>query len=93
MYKAHLFICVNGQPNEEGKCASKGAEELHRKVKDLCKNEPFNPDVRINKSGCLGYCSRGISTVMYPQGVWNLQKTKDSEKELFEQVKKVFEKK
>lgn len=93
MYKAHLFICVNGQENEEGKCASKGAAELHKKVKELCKNAPFNPDVRINKSGCLGYCARGIATVMYPQNKWFLQQTQDSAEDLLHEVAKVFDKK
>ena len=91
MYKAHLFICVNGQENEEGKCASKGAADLHKKVKELCKNSPFNPDVRVNRSGCLGYCARGIATVLYPQNTWKLQMTKDSEQELFAAIKSSLE--
>ena len=28
------------------------------------------PSIRVQKSGCLGQCERGISCVVYPEGVW-----------------------
>lgn len=67
-YKTHLFICTNA-PNKEGKCGSKGAEDLRRDVKEICKDK-FGKDVRVNASGCLGYCERGIAAVVYPAGEW-----------------------
>jgi predicted metal-binding protein len=91
MYKAHLFICTNGGPDKEGTCGHKGSIELHQQVKAMCKQAPFNPEVRVNKSGCLGYCARGISAVMYPQNEWYFQQSKNSADFLFNEVKKRFD--
>ncbi len=81
--KAHLFICVNdrGEGKKES-CARKGSQELRDKVKMLCheKNLPKG-SYRVNNSGCLGPCERGISAVLYPKGEWLLDNTaEDAEK-------------
>lgn len=67
MYKTHLFICTNS-PDKPGKCGHKNSEALRREVKDACKQ--FGKDVRVNSSGCLGPCERGINAVIYPEGKW-----------------------
>jgi (2Fe-2S) ferredoxin len=70
--KAHLFICVNDRgPNGKESCAQKGSQKLKDEVKALCasKNLPKG-SFRINNSGCLGPCEKGISVVMYPEGKW-----------------------
>lgn len=68
MYEKHLFICVNGE-GDPSRCGGKGGLELHKKVKVACQL----PKTRINRSGCLGYCERGIAAVLYPQGRWFLE--------------------
>lgn len=74
-YKTHLFICTNS-PDRSGKCGSKGSEALRAELKDKCRSE-FGKEVRVNSSGCLGYCEHGIAAVVYPAGEWllDLQKT------------------
>ena len=75
-YKTHLFVCTNSH-DKEGKCGSKGSENLRKFLKESCKQE-FGKDVRVNSSGCLGYCEHGIAAVVYPQGEWLLDlKEKD----------------
>ena len=69
-YKTHLFICTNS-PDKEGKCGSTGSENMRRDLKEQCKNE-FGKEVRVNASGCLGYCEHGIAAVIYPEGDWML---------------------
>lgn len=81
--KAHLFICVNdrGEGAKES-CARKGAQDLRDRVKTLCFERGFpKGSYRINNSGCLGPCERGISAVLYPKGEWILDNTpEDAEK-------------
>ncbi|MBX9767538.1 MAG: (2Fe-2S) ferredoxin domain-containing protein [Bdellovibrionales bacterium] len=67
-YDVHLFICTNTREGKEC-CSAKGAEALRAEVKDLCKKNGWK-GVRVNASGCLGHCERGIAAVLYPAGEW-----------------------
>lgn len=70
-YKAHLFICTNGR--EKGKaCAVSGSGKLRDAVKKRCKEMLGEKasNVRVNASGCLGQCEKGIVAVLYPEGKW-----------------------
>lgn len=87
-YKAHLFICTNA-PDKDGKCGSKGAEEMRRDLKDRCRNE-FGKDVRVNAAGCLGYCERGIAAVIYPQNKWMLELTNKDGNQILEAVREAL---
>lgn len=91
--KAHLFICTN-RPDIEGKCGSKGSEDLRSELKHRCK-EVFgkSDDLRINSSGCLGFCERGITAVLYPQGKWFHELTQKDGDLLIDEVSKALKKK
>ncbi|MGZ3712571.1 MAG: (2Fe-2S) ferredoxin domain-containing protein [Bdellovibrionota bacterium] len=74
-FTAHLFICTNdrGPDGKRESCGPKGSEELKKKVKAACKAKGFpSGAVRINGSGCLDQCERGITAVLYPEGKWFL---------------------
>lgn len=79
-YKAHLFICTN---KKDGRpcCADKGAEALRGRLKDWAKKE-FGRDVRVNASGCLDQCEKGIAAVLYPQNIWFTEITSDDDEKL-----------
>lgn len=64
-FSLHFFICTN---HREGKacCAEKGAVELHQKLKERLSD--VRGKVRVNASGCLGFCEKGITAVLYPEG-------------------------
>lgn len=70
-YRKHVFMCTNeraaGHPR--GCCKEKGSEEVRDYMKAKAKSMGLK-DVRINASGCLDRCERGISVVIYPEGVW-----------------------
>jgi (2Fe-2S) ferredoxin len=85
-YKAHLFICT-AAPDKPGKCGNKGSDELRTALKKACQKESWSSDVRINSSGCLDYCENGIAAVLYPEGEWFLNQTKDDFDRLFSAVK------
>lgn len=77
-YDAHLFICTNTKEGREC-CAAKGASQLRDALKTVSKDptKGWVGRVRVNNSGCLGPCERGINAVLYPQGQWfhNLKST------------------
>ncbi len=39
-------------------------------MKEEVKRRGLNGKIRINKAGCLDQCSKGVSIVVYPEGVW-----------------------
>lgn len=90
-YKTHLFICTNG-PDRDGKCGSKNAEDLRNKIKKRC-GAAWGKDMRVNASGCLGHCERGIAAVLYPQNKWflDLKNRPEDEEILFQATKEVME--
>ena len=83
-YKCHVFVCTN-QPNNPNKCGSKGAEKLRKRLKEQCSSE-FGKSVRVNASGCLGYCEHGIAAVIYPEGEWLVDLDKNADDMLFEKI-------
>jgi (2Fe-2S) ferredoxin len=71
-YARHIFICTNRRPdnNPKGSCAAKGSEEVKLRFKQELDAHGLKHDVRANAAGCLDACERGISVVVYPEGVW-----------------------
>lgn len=89
-YKAHLFVCTNA-PDREGKCGSKGAEEIRKNLKEQCRAE-FGKSVRVSSSGCMGYCERGIVAVVYPQNEWLLDLKQTDSPLVLEKVRQAVQK-
>lgn len=77
-YSAHVFICTQVKEGQES-CGAKGASKLRDDLKKMSKDEArgWNDLVRINNSGCLGKCSEGIASVIYPKGEWLTKLTCD----------------
>lgn len=75
---AHLFVCTNTKQNGAS-CGAKGSAELRDQLKEwAAKDHPeWRGRVRVNASGCLGQCARGIAAVLYPQGKWMTGLVKD----------------
>jgi (2Fe-2S) ferredoxin len=69
--EAHLFVCTNSRENGAD-CASKGSADLRVKLRNICQDPTKNwhGRVRINASGCLGRCEKGIAAVLYPKAQW-----------------------
>ncbi len=75
---AHLFICTNHK-GEGANCGSKNSQVLRDGLKKWAKeaHPEWKGLVRVNSSGCLGHCKRGITAVLYPEGRWFTQLTQD----------------
>ncbi len=67
----HIFVCVNERNtnNPKGCCSSKNSLEIMTKIKRIIKNSGME-NIRVNKSGCLGNCEKGVACVIYPEGTW-----------------------
>lgn len=85
-YEKHVFICINERPKENptGCCKSKGSEEVLEIMKEEIKKRKLSGKIRINRAGCLGQCAKGISIVVYPEGVWYGHVTKENVPEIIE---------
>ena len=83
-FDAHLFICTNRKPDGKPSCAPKNSEALRDRVKAAAsKLTEANPElkIRVNASGCLGQCTKGIAAVCYPKGEWLLELADDAASE------------
>lgn len=67
----HVFICNSctkeggGKPSEDGV-----GVRFQSTVKRMAAQRWSKNLVRINSSGCLGMCAKGINCVIYPGGKW-----------------------
>lgn len=83
-YKRHLFVCLGKR------CSAKGSEELLETVKERVKAE-LKGEVKVSRSGCLSVCKETDKEgehcpvfVVYPEGVWYKNVTKDDLDEIIE---------
>ena len=81
----HVFVCVNQRAadNPKGCCCSKGASEVHSRLKKLAFDAGLRGRVRINSAGCLDRCEAGVTIVVYPEAVWYGGVTPEDVEELF----------
>jgi len=71
-YEKHVFICENKRDPETGRvsCGMNGSGEMRKLLKKEIVARGLQRRIRINSSGCLGYCHLGPVMVIYPQGIW-----------------------
>lgn len=90
-YDLHILVCTNTRANPEKKsCGPLGAEELRAELKDWLKVESEKRKLqvpqastspikcRVNGSGCLDFCSKGIAIAIYPFGEFLLNVDKSN---------------
>jgi (2Fe-2S) ferredoxin len=70
----HVFVCTNRRPagDPRGCCAERGGEAVLAAFKRELKDRGLTAGgaMRANVAGCLDACARGVSVVVYPEGVW-----------------------
>lgn len=71
-FTRHLFVCVNdrGPGHPKGSCAQRAAAEVAAALKERAYERGLKRVVRVNQAGCLDQCARGVTAVVYPEGVW-----------------------
>ncbi len=85
-FRKHIFICNNdrGADNPKGCCSRAGSPALLDYIKKRVHELGLKGIVRVNKAGCLDQCERGVTVVVYPEGVWYGRVTLDDVDELFQ---------
>lgn len=68
----HIFICTKcSYLQEDGKFSDPELSAKFRNdVKQAVKEQYPGRNIRVNASGCLGQCQKGINCVIYPQNEW-----------------------
>lgn len=85
-FQRHIFTCINQRPegNPKGCCAARGGAEVASELKRQLHERGFRRIVRANKAYCLDQCARGVTLVVYPEGVWYGGVTVDDLEEIIE---------
>ncbi len=64
-----IFVCQKerapGSP--KGCCTSKGSPALLDRLKELTHAHKLKGQVKVTEAGCLDYCKKGITAVVYTQ--------------------------
>ena len=84
----HMFFCSHERDADAPRecCAAKKSLALMKAVKTAAKAEGIS-GIRVQKAGCLGQCERGISCVVYPEGVWYTLSGEENIPELLEHLR------
>ena len=71
-YEKHIFVCQNEREpeNPKGCCKSKGSEEVFRAFRKQLADLGLKERFKASKAGCLANCEKGVTVVVYPEGVW-----------------------
>jgi (2Fe-2S) ferredoxin len=87
-FDRHMFFCAHERDADSprGCCAAKESLALMKAVKTAAKAEGI-ASIRVQKAGCLGQCERGISCVVYPEGVWYTLTGEENIPELLEHLR------
>ena len=87
-FDRHMFFCAHERDADSprGCCAAKESLALMKAVKTAAKAEGI-ANIRVQKAGCLGECERGISCVVYPEGVWYTLTGEENIPELLEHLR------
>lgn len=91
---AHLFVCTNTKALGKS-CGASNSAVLRDQVKKICQDPArgWHGRVRINASGCLGRCEKGITAVLYPHGKWLENLQSDSTTPVLEILSEALDKK
>ena len=71
-FDRHVFVCVNERTADDprGCCTARGSQDVLDRLKGGVHARGLKGRIRVNKAGCLDQCARGVSVVVYPDGVW-----------------------
>lgn len=71
LYKAHLLVCVDSC------CREKGSDRIFDALSEELKQRGLSNDVLISRCGCLDQCESGPMLIIYPEGIWYHNLTKE----------------
>jgi|TARA_B100000530_G_C15678399_1_gene377112 (2Fe-2S) ferredoxin len=86
LYRKHVFVCTNERNSESQQSCGKIGSELRFFLKQEMAKRGLNKEIRINKSGCLGQCSKGPCYVIYPNQEWHFNIDMDQSDKILNEI-------
>ena len=70
-FDKHVFVCLNERKSDDarGSCAAKGAAAVLDALKGGAHARGLK-NHRVQRSGCLDLCEKGVAVVVYPEATW-----------------------
>jgi predicted metal-binding protein len=92
-FSAHAFICTRCTARDKtgAKCSNTDADTFRDEIKTKAKELWNKKTVRVNKSGCLGHCEKGINAVIYPQNIWLHHLKSGDEDKVLDHIEKALD--
>ena len=86
-FEKHIFICTKERSPEDptGCCKLKGSVKIAEFFKEEVKKRGLKGRIRANPSGCLDFCAKGPTVVVYPEGVWYSVQSIEDAKEIMDE--------
>lgn len=69
-FEKHVFICANDKDTPKKCCGSGHGMELVDAFRASYAAQGGTAKIRVQKSGCLDFCGKGPTMVVYPEGVF-----------------------
>lgn len=69
-FEKHVFICANDKDAPKKCCGSGHGTELVDAFRASYAAQGGTAKIRVQKSGCLDFCGKGPTMVVYPEGVF-----------------------
>ena len=69
-FEKHVFICANDKDAPKKCCGSTHGMELVDAFRASYAAQGGTAKIRVQKSGCLDFCGKGPTMVVYPEGVF-----------------------
>ena len=69
-FEKHVFICANDKDAPKKCCGSGHGMELVDAFRASYAAQGGTAKIRVQKSGCLDFCGKGPTMVVYPEGVF-----------------------
>lgn len=83
-YDKHIFVCTNQKEGGKKCCGEAFGMEMVQHLREKIKKAGLPISIRAQKAGCLDVCAQGPALVVYPEGVFYGDLTKEKVDEIFE---------
>ncbi len=83
----HVFVCSTQRPpgHPRGSCGQRGCQEILDEFLFEFQQRQCFATVAVTPSGCIGPCGQGPNVLVYPEGVFYTNVTKDDVKAIFDE--------
>ena len=86
LYRKHVFVCTNERNSKTQQSCGEIGSKLRFFLKQEIAKRGLNKEIRINKSGCLGQCSKGPCYVIYPNQEWHFNIDMDQSEKILNEI-------